>query len=126
MAWNDPTQPKEEQPSSSGGSTTTTPVQSSLPPISSYGVPGQTWNKETMELLVDMEIPIESLKEGRNGQLFVWYKKALMQLQFGNYTKADQTAMIKDLRYIIFINYRSYIRMLIVHLFSLSLVKSHA
>ena len=105
MAWNDPTQPKEEQGGGTQSQTTSvTPTQSSLPPVSSYGMPGQTWNKETMELLVDIEIPAQYLKDGGNNHLFVWAKKILMQMQFGNYTKADQTAMIKDLRYIIFIS----------------------
>jgi len=104
MAWTDPTQP----PSDTSQQTplpTTTPAQSpSLPPISSYGMPGQTWNKETMELLVNIEIPKEVLAQGRNPQLFVWYKQALMQLQFGNFTKRDQDIMVKDLRYIIFLS----------------------
>ena len=67
-------------------------------------MPGQTWNKETMELLVNIEIPKEVLAQGRNPQLFVWYKQALMQLQFGNFTKRDQDIMVKDLRYIIFLS----------------------
>lgn len=67
-------------------------------------MPGQTWNKETMELLVNIEIPKEVLAQGRNPQLFVWYKQALMQLQFGNFTKRDQDTMVKDLRYIIFLS----------------------
>lgn len=70
--------------------------------MASYGAPGQTWNKETMELLVQIEIPEEFMK-GRNKHLFVWFKQALMQLQFGNYTKKDQDKMISDLRYIIFL-----------------------
>jgi len=101
MAWNDPTQPKEE--SSTTTSSPAPPATQSLPPISSYGQPGQTWNKETMELLVAIEIPKEMFKDG-NANLFVWFKQALMQLQFGNYTKRDQDAMISDLNYIIFLS----------------------
>ena len=56
-----------------------------------------------MELLVQIEIPQGMFKEG-NANLFVWFKQALMQLQFGNYTKKDQENMIKDLNYIIFIS----------------------
>ena len=104
MAWTDPTQPSSES-SQPAPLPATTPAQSpSLPPISSYGMPGQTWNKETMELLVNIEIPKEVLAQGRNPQLFVWYKQALMQLQFGNFTKRDQDIMVKDLRYIIFLS----------------------
>jgi hypothetical protein len=104
MAWTDPTQPSSDT-SQQAPLPATTPAQSpSLPPISSYGMPGQTWNKETMELLVNIEIPKEVLAQGRNPQLFVWYKQALMQLQFGNFTKRDQDIMVKDLRYIIFLS----------------------
>ena len=104
MAWTDPTQPPSDT-SQQAPLPATTPAQSpSLPPISSYGMPGQTWNKETMELLVNIEIPKEVLAQGRNPQLFVWYKQALMQLQFGNFTKRDQDIMVKDLRYIIFLS----------------------
>ena len=98
MVWQDPSDPKSQSSSAPA------PVSSSLPPIASYGVPGQTWNKETMELLVNIEIPKSILEEGRNSQLFVWYKQALMQLQFGNYTASDQKKMIKALRYIIFLS----------------------
>jgi hypothetical protein len=72
-----------------------------MPPTSAYGNPGQTWNKETMELLVDIEIPKESLSIGGNEKLLIWTKKVLMQIQFGNYTSSDQKKMIKDLRYIL-------------------------
>lgn len=95
--WEDPS----EQPA--GQTQAPPPVPTSLPPIPSYGMPGQTWNKETMELLVNIEIPKEVLDKGSNKQLFVWYKQALMQLQFGNYTVGDQRKMIKALRYIIFL-----------------------
>jgi hypothetical protein len=72
-----------------------------MPPTSAYGNPGQTWNKETMELLVDIEIPKISLASGGNEKLLIWTKKVLMQIQFGNYTSSDQKKMIKDLRYIL-------------------------
>lgn len=102
MAWQDPTQPvKDDAPASSQPATM--PVTSSLPPVSSYGAPGQTWNRETMDLLVDIEIPKEYLT-GPNKNLFVWCKTVLKQIQFGNYTRKDQEAMVKDLRYIIFIS----------------------
>jgi hypothetical protein len=54
-----------------------------------------------MELLVDIEIPKESLSTGGNEKLLIWTKKVLMQIQFGNYTSSDQKKMIKDLRYIL-------------------------
>jgi hypothetical protein len=102
MVWQDPSEPQPLPPSDSPPQQM--PISGGLPPISSYGMPGQTWNKETMELLVNIEIPKEILNKGCNKQLFVWYKQALMQLQFGNYTAADQRKMIKALRYIIFLS----------------------
>jgi hypothetical protein len=107
MVWQDPSEPVKPADTSSSSqqpSAPMPPMGSSLPPISSYGSPGQTWNKETMELLVNIEIPKSILEQGRNQQLFVWYKQALMQLQFGNYTGKDQQKMIKALRYIIFLS----------------------
>jgi hypothetical protein len=105
MVWQDPSEPtKPVVQEQSTQSAPLPPMGSSLPPISSYGAPGQTWNKETMELLVNIEIPKHILESGRNSQLFVWYKQALMQLQFGNYTSKDQQKMIKALRYIIFLS----------------------
>lgn len=77
---------------------------SSLPPVQSYGQPGLTWNKETMELLVDIEIPKEALDKGRNINLIMWTKKVLMQLQFGNYTANDRKQFVKALRYILFLS----------------------
>jgi len=105
MVWQDPSEPsKSTTTEPAPQSAPLPPMGSSLPPISSYGSPGQTWNKETMELLVNIEIPKAILEKGRNQQLFVWYKQALMQLQFGNYTAKDQQKMIKALRYIIFLS----------------------
>ena len=117
MVWKDPSEPQDtlqQQPISDseyqGGYSDPTlgnlnPAGvGALPPIQSYGQPGMTWNKETMELLVDIEIPKESLSNGRNTNLFVWAKKVLMQLQFGNYTAKDRKRMIKALRYIIFMS----------------------
>lgn len=99
MAWQDPTLTKEaetaSQPSPPAPSTT-------LPPVSSYGSPGQQWNEQTMKLLVEIEIPQNMFTE-HNAKLFVWFKQALMQIQFGNYTKKNQEEMIKDLRYILFL-----------------------
>jgi len=104
MVWQDPSEPPKQSDQPAPSQQQQMPMTSSLPPISSYGSPGQTWNKETMELLVNIEIPKHILEEGRNSQLFVWYKQALMQLQFGNYTAKDQQKMIKALRYIIFLS----------------------
>jgi len=106
IVWQDPSEPVKSTTSGTSAPVQQqqAPMPSSLPPISSYGSPGQTWNKETMELLVNIEIPKHILEQGRNSQLFVWYKQALMQLQFGNYTGADQRKMIKALRYIIFLS----------------------
>ena len=105
MVWQDPSAPKSTEPSPSQDPYIFPPMSGGmLPPISSYGGPTQTWNKETMELLVNIEIPKEILEKGNNKQLFVWYKQALMQLQFGNYTAADQRKMISDLHYIIFLS----------------------
>jgi len=74
-----------------------------LPPISSYGPPIPAWNKEMMELLVDIEIPQEYLNNDLGKRVFIWTKKILMQLQFGNYTGAIQKTLIKELQYIIFL-----------------------
>ncbi len=98
MTWQDPTISKSEESTSQPSP----PSTSTLPPISSYGSPGQTWNVETMKLLVEIEIP-QGMFEGHNKKLFVWFKQALMQIQFGNYTKKNQEEMIKDLRYILFL-----------------------
>jgi hypothetical protein len=98
MAWQDPTITKTEEVNSQPSP----PQASTLPPISSYGAPGQTWNVETMKLLVEIEIP-QGMFKGHNEKLFVWFKQALMQIQFGNYTKKNQEEMIKDLRYILFL-----------------------
>jgi hypothetical protein len=102
--WQDPAKPIEYQdedqlpaiPPQSGG----------MPPVSSYGPMAPSWNKETMDLLVDIEIPKEILDHGENRKLLVWTKKILMQMQFGNYTAADQKKFIKDLQYIIFLSHQ--------------------
>ena len=104
MAWKDPLsnvavdplpqeQPQPQSPSPS----------SSLPPMSSYGPIMPAWNREMMELLVDIEIPPEYMQSDLMKKIFVWSKKILMQLQFGNYTGAIQKKLIKDLQYIIFL-----------------------
>ena len=110
MVWKDPSDPNASAgaaaaPVDASSIPSPAPALSggSLPPMSSYGAPGQSWNKEMMELLVDIEIPMQYLS-GANEKLFIWFKKVLMQIQFGNYTKADQADMIKDLRYIIFLS----------------------
>ncbi|MDD2246340.1 MAG: hypothetical protein PHC39_04580 [Proteiniphilum sp.] len=104
MVWLDPSAPKAQEPIPQDPFVMPSVSGGMLPPISSYGGPTPTWNKETMELLVNIEIPKEILEKGNNKQLFVWYKQALMQLQFGNYTAADQRKMIADLHYIIFLS----------------------
>jgi len=98
MAWQDPTLSPTQ-----ADSLPPIPMGSGMPPMSSYGPMLPSWNKETMDLLVDVEIPKSLMEEGRNKLLFVWYKKILMQLQFGNYTAADQRKFIKDLQYILFL-----------------------
>lgn len=109
--WIDPSEPRIQQPLPDDNYAPpldpypSSPMGSSaLPPIQSYGQPGQTWNKETMELLVDIEIPKEVLDKGRNVNLIMWTKKVLMQLQFGNYTAADRKQFVKALRYILFLS----------------------
>ena len=76
---------------------------SSLPPMSSYGPMLPAWNKEMMDLLVDIEIPPQYMQTELMKKVFIWSKKVLMQLQFGNYTGAVQRKMIKDLQYILFL-----------------------
>jgi hypothetical protein len=107
MVWKDPSEPdyllqepqgaQQQQQQPYGG------MSSGLPPMSSYGPAPPTWTAETMKLLVNIEIPKEIMNQGSNKNLIVWYKEALMQLQFGNYTAADQRRMIKHLRYILFL-----------------------
>lgn len=102
--WKDPKEPTEGLTQRDGVGQEPMPQPmygGGMPPTSAYGSPGQTWNKETMELLVDIEIPKESLTVGGNEKLLIWTKKVLMQIQFGNYTSSDQKKMIKDLRYIL-------------------------
>lgn len=74
-----------------------------MPPMSSYGPVMPAWNQEMMELLVDIEIPAEYLNNDLGRRVFVWTKKILMQMQFGNYTGTIQKKLIKDLQYIIFL-----------------------
>lgn len=109
--WIDPSEPRQQQPLQDEYIPQSDPYPQNvpmgggaLPPIQSYGTPAQTWNKETMELLVDIEIPADALKKGRNTNLIMWTKKVLMQLQFGNYTSADRKQFVKALRYILFLS----------------------
>ena len=104
MVWEDPTAKPKEDPTQYNPQSLPSPTTSQLPPISSYGQPGISWNKETMELLVDIEIPKDILAKGQNEKLFIWTKKCLMQLQFGNYTEKDYKRLVKDLWEIIWVS----------------------
>jgi len=75
----------------------------SLPPMSSYGPMLPAWNEAMMTLLVDIEIPEDYMKTPLMKKVFIWSKKVLMQLQFGNYTSSIQKKMIKDLQMILFL-----------------------
>ena len=91
------------QPMGMGQEMIPIPMPAQLPPMSSYGTPTPGWNQEMMELLVDIEIPEEYMNNELGQKVFVWYKKVLMQMQFGNYTAAVQRKLIKDLQYILFL-----------------------
>lgn len=77
--------------------------QPTMPPMSSYGPILPAWNQEMMQLLVDIEIPETYLDTALGKRVFVWTKKILMQMQFGNYTASVQRKLIRDLQYIIFL-----------------------
>lgn len=104
MVWTDPTAPKQEPPQDQQPSQQPPmPSGMGLPPMSSYGALQPAWNKEMMDLLVDVEIPIEYMQGELMQRVFVWTKKILMQMQFGNYTASIQKKLIKDLQFIIFL-----------------------
>jgi hypothetical protein len=104
MAWIDPMAP-QPQPQQDSQTQQPPPLPSGmgLPPMSSYGALQPAWNKEMMDLLVDIEIPDEYMQGELMQRIFVWTKKILMQMQFGNYTASIQKKLIKDLQFIIFL-----------------------
>jgi hypothetical protein len=107
-AWQDPSKPAPAQEQ-------TAPVQdpsfaslpimgSSMPPMSSYGMPGPTWNKETMDLIVGVCIPPEILLKPEYKDFVIFAAKILQQIQFSNFTRADIRDILIDVRQIFFLS----------------------